>query len=193
MFSEPYLVQRILSFPTKYNHANLWENIYFLFLWLLKKIMLASIQGDITMSNHLWKKRKKGNFSSVHFQKLSCFDRSLYFFLTPVESNLKKKCFASHLLHFVRKTKSICKGHELSEWLHMNSPSTLLVLSSWLLTVHRSCYRVSKSGNALERVHWVHEPADVWDITFCTRRFWLFNYQKINIFTRLASMIFLIA
>ena len=67
------------------------ERIFiFLFLWLLKKIMLASIQGDITMSNHLWKKRKKGNFSSVHFQKLSCFDRSLYFFLTPVESNFKK-------------------------------------------------------------------------------------------------------
>ena len=121
------------------------ERIYiFFFLWLLKKIILASIQGDITMSNHLLKEKTNGNFSAVYFQKLSCFDRSLSFFLTLVESNLKKKCFASHLLHFVRKTKSICKGHELSEWLHMNSPSTLLVLSSWLLTVHRSCCRVSK-------------------------------------------------
>ena len=26
-------------------------------------------------------------------------------------------------------------------------------------------------GNALERVQRVQEPADVWDITFCTRRF----------------------
>ena len=29
------------------------------------------------------------------------------------------------------------------------------------------------SGNALERVH---EPADLWDITFCTRWFWDFYY-----------------
>jgi hypothetical protein len=27
------------------------------------------------------------------------------------------------------------------------------------------------TGNALERVQRVHEPLDVWDITFCTRRF----------------------
>ena len=26
-------------------------------------------------------------------------------------------------------------------------------------------------GNALERVQRVHEPAGVWNITFCTRRF----------------------
>ena len=25
------------------------------------------------------------------------------------------------------------------------------------------------TGNALERVHRVHKPADLWDITFCTR------------------------
>jgi hypothetical protein len=29
------------------------------------------------------------------------------------------------------------------------------------------------TGNALEWVQRVHEPADVWDITFCTRRFLL--------------------
>ena len=67
-----------------------------------------------------------------------------YLFFLLLLRVIQKKCFASHLLHFVRKTKSICKGHELSEWLHMNSPSTLLVLSSWLLTMHRSCCRVSK-------------------------------------------------
>ena len=27
-------------------------------------------------------------------------------------------------------------------------------------------------GNALARVQRVHEPADLWDITFCTRWFW---------------------
>jgi hypothetical protein len=26
------------------------------------------------------------------------------------------------------------------------------------------------TGNALERVQWVHAPADLWDITICTRR-----------------------
>ena len=26
-----------------------------------------------------------------------------------------------------------------------------------------------QAGNALERVQRVHEPADLWDITFCTR------------------------
>ena len=66
------------------------ERIYIFFLWLLKKIILASIQGDITMSNHLLKEKTNGNFSAVYFQKLSCFDRSLSFFLTLVESNLKK-------------------------------------------------------------------------------------------------------
>ena len=66
------------------------ERIFYFFLWLLKKIILASIQGDITMSNHLLKEKTNGNFSAVYFQKLSCFDRSLSFFLTLVESNLKK-------------------------------------------------------------------------------------------------------
>ena len=27
------------------------------------------------------------------------------------------------------------------------------------------------SGNALAWVQWVHEPVDLWDITFCTGRF----------------------
>ena len=35
------------------------------------------------------------------------------------------------------------------------------------------------SGNALERVQWVHEPADLWDNTFWTRRFWPIKFQKI--------------
>ena len=30
--------------------------------------------------------------------------------------------------------------------------------------------------NALERVQRVHEPSDLWDITFCTRWFWGFYY-----------------
>ena len=30
------------------------------------------------------------------------------------------------------------------------------------------------SGNALARVQRVHEPKDLWDITFCTRWFWGF-------------------
>ena len=28
------------------------------------------------------------------------------------------------------------------------------------------------TGNALARVQGVHEPADIWDITFCTHWFW---------------------
>ena len=30
-------------------------------------------------------------------------------------------------------------------------------------------HMVRSPGNALVRVQWVHEPADLWDITFCTR------------------------
>ena len=30
-------------------------------------------------------------------------------------------------------------------------------------------FEMTCSGNALERVQRVHEPADLWDITFCTR------------------------
>ena len=33
----------------------------------------------------------------------------------------------------------------------------------------KSKENLSKAGNALERVQRVHEPADLWDITFCTR------------------------
>ena len=33
--------------------------------------------------------------------------------------------------------------------------------------------------NALEWVQRVHEPADLWDITFCTRRFRRIKFQKI--------------
>ena len=32
------------------------------------------------------------------------------------------------------------------------------------------------AGNALARVQRVHKPADLWDITFCTRWFWGFYY-----------------
>ena len=42
----------------------------------------------------------------------------------------------------------------------------LMQLSSRLVT--------DQSGNALARVQWVHKPIDLWDITFCTRRFWGF-------------------
>ena len=45
-------------------------------------------------------------------------------------------------------------------------------------------------GNALERVQRVHEPADLWDITFCTRRFWPIKFQKILLY-RVAELIFI--
>ena len=35
-----------------------------------------------------------------------------------------------------------------------------------VLTRKKMC---ADPGNALERVQRVHEPADLWDITFCTR------------------------
>ena len=33
-------------------------------------------------------------------------------------------------------------------------------------------HHFKNAGNALERVQRVHEPADLWDITFWTRWFW---------------------
>ena len=40
------------------------------------------------------------------------------------------------------------------------------------LLYEKTCtmYYALLSGNALERVQWVHAPADLWDITFCTHR-----------------------
>ena len=41
--------------------------------------------------------------------------------------------------------------------------------------------RSKDPGNALAQVQRVHEPVDLWDITFCTRRFWgpeLFSIEK---------------
>ena len=33
-----------------------------------------------------------------------------------------------------------------------------------------------RTGNALARVQWEHKPVDLWDITFCTRKFWGSKY-----------------
>ena len=38
---------------------------------------------------------------------------------------------------------------------------------------------VCMSGNALEEVQRVHEPTDLWDITFCTHRLGRIKFQKI--------------
>ena len=38
------------------------------------------------------------------------------------------------------------------------------------------------TGNALARVQRVHKPADLWDITFCTRWFWGFYYYAHPLF-----------
>ena len=43
----------------------------------------------------------------------------------------------------------------------------------------KACFSSNLAGNALERVQWVHEPTDLWDLTFCTRRFWPIKFQKI--------------
>ena len=67
------------------------ERIFiFLFLWLLKKNMLASIQGDITMSNHLDKERQMVIFLPYIFRNYLVLTGHYLFFLTLVESNLKK-------------------------------------------------------------------------------------------------------
>ena len=46
------------------------------------------------------------------------------------------------------------------------------------------------TGNALAQLQWVHEPVDLWDITFCTRRFWPINFQKIILCTYLERAFF---
>ena len=40
---------------------------------------------------------------------------------------------------------------------------------------HFSNLYSAPSGNALARVQWVYEPADLWDITFCTADFEAFS------------------
>ena len=42
-------------------------------------------------------------------------------------------------------------------------------LSIFFLPIVRSMEFLLYAGNALDRVQRVHEPADLWDITFCTR------------------------
>ena len=39
-----------------------------------------------------------------------------------------------------------------------------------------SKYESKKAGNALAQVQRVHEPVDLWGITYCTRIFWGFRY-----------------
>ena len=52
-------------------------------------------------------------------------------------------------------------------WMHRTSLLST-PLQSWTCII-----TLCKSGNALERVQRVHEPAYLWDITFCTR--WFFK------------------
>ena len=44
----------------------------------------------------------------------------------------------------------------------------------WIAKLFLFCFvfAFSTPENALARVQWVHEPVDLLDNTFCTRRFW---------------------
>ena len=83
-------------------------------------------------------------------------------------------------LHFALnwcKSKIIC-------WFRITYQRKPLKTKLWVILIvsYSPIYNVFKlsieismtSGNALERVQRVHEPADLWDITFCTRWFWGF-------------------
>ena len=48
-----------------------------------------------------------------------------------------------------------------------------IIAASWSAHIFEVLGRlVNSPGNALARVQQVHEPADLWDITFCTSWFW---------------------
>ena len=68
--------------------------------------------------------------------------------------------FSSQTIWLVRKivkNSSICFW-----WKHVVGAGQII----------EQCFRMT--GNALARVQRVHAPADLWDITFCTRWFWGF-------------------
>ena len=50
-------------------------------------------------------------------------------------------------------------------WPRNHTSHTKVYLNEFVANVLRD----NKAGNALARVQRVHEPADLWDITFCTR------------------------
>ena len=117
----------------------------------------------------------------------------------PLSTPVNALCVAHQLVHhFFKLRQSPNPTSSPRKWVYVfaliamkqNTRKKVKLWPTWS-KIHKEHLLRHTSGNALERVQRVHEPADVWDITFCTRRFWLFNYQKINIFTRLASKLFL--
>ena len=66
---------------------------------------------------------------------------------------------------FVQSLEKLDFPHQIQQWLILIP--MLKVLDHLLQQV--VTVRIILSGNALARVQQVHEPADLWDITFCTR------------------------
>ena len=67
----------------------------------------------------------------------------------------------------------ICKNFEIPRTLRTIFKTECFLTCSWRFRRSDTVDTVD-SGNALARVQRVHEPADLWDITFCTRWFWGF-------------------
>ena len=115
----------------------------------------------------LWPVYLKTVLCSCHLQFNKWRSSSSHFFTIPESTNLR--ILPRNFLYFLFLQGSVpnfCCNDELSST--MSSVGCLLTDSvlpdSWKL----------RAGNALERVQRVHEPADLWDITFCTRWFWGF-------------------
>ena len=75
-----------------------------------------------------------------------------------------------------RHTYSIYSTHQLLLYHLLRSRLQIhksILFLSLVLTIYDMGYVhiYYLTGNALAQVQRVHEPADLWDITFCTRRF----------------------
>ena len=86
------------------------------------------------------------NLKFVHFRRLHI---STSYIMVPGKSNYRSGT----------KAGLFVEGHIFL----LYSPTMQAAVGHWVLLW---------AVNALERVQRVHEPADLWNITFCTRWFW---------------------
>ena len=90
----------------------------------------------------------------------------LYNFDVPIVRN--KRRFYIYCFGLFSKAYSLMKGPTcIKFWIKITAMPRLM--SKW----------IKLPGNALARVQRVHEPVDLWDITFCTQRF-KFEAHSIN-------------
>ena len=154
--------------------------------------------SEFVWAANLMRYKKLSKAIYLHIRVGSLPTKPKFFFLNSLSSNLSictishcTKLFSGPAVIFLDSPtvldlaitfvnlKGLCTALDTERYFSLFT-YTLFSICRWfgniLSSVSLGLFKRSlgTAGNALARVQRVHKPADLWDITFCTRWFWGF-------------------